>query len=152
VRRGGDDDRSGAFKGETVIKTRVHSIVRRIVLAGAIATLAGCVVYEPYPYGYGQPVASAYDRAWNAALGAVRDQGVQVSNEDRSAGVIDGRRGGVTVKTRLVTQADGRVRIEFNVGGNLAEDPGLSDRISRSYEARMGRRARMARQPPPGEA
>ena len=63
---------------------------------------------------------------------------MQISNQDRSAGVIDGRRGGVTVKTRLVTQADGRVR-EFNTGGNLAEDPSLSDRIARSYEARMGR-------------
>jgi len=123
-----------------MIKMTAHRIVLRIVLSAAIAGLAGCVVYEPYPYGYApQPVASTFDRAWSAALGAVQDQGVQITNQDRSSGVIDGRRGGVTVKTRLVTQADGRVRIEFNTGGNLAEDPNLSDRIARSYEARMGR-------------
>ena len=119
------------------MKTAMRSIVLQIAFVSVIAILAGCVVYEPYPYG--QPAPSTYDRSWSAALAAVHDQGVQISNEDRSAGVIDGRRGGVTVKSRIVTQADGRVRVEFNTGGNVAEDPGLSDRIVRSYEARMGR-------------
>ena len=119
-----------------------RTALRSIAFAGALAALAGCVVYDPYyPYGYPppQPTVSAYDRSWSAALGAVRDQGVQISNEDRSAGVIDGRRGGVTVAARVVTQADGRVRVGFTSGGNVAEDPDLPDRIARSYEARMGR-------------
>jgi hypothetical protein len=105
-------------------------------MTGAMG-LAGCVVYEPYPYASG--TASTYERSWGAALGALRDQGVQIEREDRSAGLIEGRRGPLTVKARVVTQADGRVRVEFNTGGELAADPGLSDRISRAYDARMGR-------------
>ena len=43
---------------------------------------------------------------------------------------------GVTAVVR--TQADGRVRVEFNTTGT-ASDPGLVERISASYERRMGR-------------
>ena len=43
------------------------------------------------------------------------------------------------MKSRVLTQADGKVRVEFNAGGALSEDPGLPDRISRAYDARMGR-------------
>ncbi|MGZ5595924.1 MAG: hypothetical protein ACXWG3_04735 [Usitatibacter sp.] len=114
-----------------------RTIYFRFAMAGAIAALSGCVVYEPVPYA--QTVASAYDRSWSAAVGALRDQGVQIVNENRAAGAIDGSRGGLRVTARVLTQADGRVRVEFNTSGNLAEDPGLSDRISRSYDARMGR-------------
>jgi hypothetical protein len=45
----------------------------------------------------------------------------------------------MTVRTRLNRQGDGSVRVEFNVGGNLSEDPDLPNRISRSYDTRMGR-------------
>jgi hypothetical protein len=103
----------------------------------ALGTLTGCVYYEPVPYGHA--VAATFDRSWNAALGALQDQGVQIANADRAAGIIEGRRGNLTVKARVLTQADGRIRVEFNTGGNLSEDPGLSDRISRSYDVRMGR-------------
>jgi hypothetical protein len=121
-----------------MMKTAMRSIVLRLAFVGAISALAGCVVYDPYPYGY-HVVDNTFDRSWSAAVGAVRDQGVQISNEDRSAGVINGRRGGVTVTAQVVRQADGRVRVGFTSGGNVAEDPDLPDRIARSYEARMGR-------------
>ena len=106
----------------------------------ALAPLAGCVVYDPYYPYYGAPGGpSAFDRSWSAAVGAMHDQGVQIGVEDRANGVIEGRRGGLTVAARVATQADGRVRVEFNTRGQLSEDPGLSDRVSRSYDARMGR-------------
>jgi hypothetical protein len=106
-----------------------------------VLALSGCYYGPgPYPYGYAPaPGPSAYDRSWNAAVGAIRDQGVNITNEDRTTGTIQGQRGGMSVNARVVTQADGRVRVEFNTGGNLSEDPGLSDRVSRSYDARMGR-------------
>ena len=44
----------------------------------AVAPLAGCVVYEPYP-GYYYPGGNNFDRAWSAALGGTQDAGVQVS-------------------------------------------------------------------------
>ena len=118
----------------------MKSIARYLALAVALYTLAGCVVYDPYyPYGAPPPGPSKFDRAWNAAVGALQDQGVQIANQDRGAGVISGRRGGINVNTRLMTQADGSVRVEFNAGGAMSEDPSLPDRISRSYDARMGR-------------
>jgi hypothetical protein len=119
----------------------MNAKIRSAVLVAGLFTLGGCVVYDPY-YPYHSPganIAATYDRSWNAAVGAMRDQGVDIGAEDRSTGVIDGRRGGITVRSRVVTQADGRVRVEFNMGGTLSEDPGLSDRISRAYDARMGR-------------
>ena len=115
------------------------ALIRIIAVLVALAAPGGCVYYEPVPVPYGQAVAATFDRSWNAALGALQDQGVQIANADRTAGIIEGRRGNLTVKARVLTQADGRIRVEFNTGGNLAEDPGLSDRISRSYDVRMGR-------------
>jgi len=117
----------------------------RIVFASAVALgLASCV-YDPYyPYGYpGYPAPvspqAAYDRYWGAAVGAIRDSGLQVTSEDRTAGVIQSQRGNVTMNARVITQADGRVRVEFNAGGALNEDPSLPDRVSRAYDARLGR-------------
>ena len=103
-------------------------------------SLAGCVVYDPY-YPYGPPPSgpSTFDRSWAAAVGALRDNGVTITSEDRSRGVIQGQRGNIRAGANVITQADGRVRVEFNTGGALSEDPGLPDRVSRSYDARMGR-------------
>jgi hypothetical protein len=99
--------------------------------------LAGCYAY-PYPYGYTTtaPGPSAYERAWSNATGALVDQGVNITNQDRASGVIEGNRGNIRVTARLIAQADGSVRVEFNTGGALSEDPGLPERISRSYDAR----------------
>jgi len=106
----------------------------------AVAALSGCYVYDPYyPYGYAVATGpQAYDRSWNAALGALRDEGVQITREDRGSGTIEGSRGPVGVRARVSTQNDGRIRVEFNTSGT-SQDPGLPDRISRAYDARMGR-------------
>ncbi len=115
----------------------------RIAAAFLLAAGMTACVYDPY-YPYGQPYTvpgapASFDRSWNAAMLALQDQGVRISSEDRATGVIQGQRGGMTVMTRLNRQADGSVRVEFNVGGNLDEDRDLPSRISRSYDARMGR-------------
>lgn len=106
------------------------------------AFVAGCTVYqvapgvyEPYP-----PAAmSSFDRSWNAALGAFGDQGIAVTTEDRSAGIIRGRRGAIDVSANVRQQADGSVRVEFNTSGQTGQDPQLINRVSRSYDVRMGR-------------
>src|SRR5262245_59629693 len=99
------------------------TLVRWFASIGALLALAGCVVYEPYPVGYSSG-PSTFDRSWSAAGGALQDQGVQITSQDRATGVIQGRRGGINVTARVVTQADGKVRVEFNHGGALSEDPG----------------------------
>ena len=112
-------------------------ICRFLGALAALLTLSACVVYEPVYTGGGTP--ATYERAWNAAVGSYADQGVAITAQDRASGVIEGRKGAITVKSRVVTQADGKVRVEMNTGGALSEDPGLPDRMSRAYDARMGR-------------
>jgi len=115
------------------------TIARFIVALGFSAALAGCVVYDPYyPYGYPNPTAS-FDRSWNAAVGALQGEGVAITQQDRASGVIAGTYGGTSVTARVLAQADGRVRVEFNTSGGGSQSQQLSERISRSYDYRMGR-------------
>lgn len=122
----------------------MKTILQRLLLGAVLAAgLGACYVYDPY-YPYGYPVSqvspqAAFDRYYGAALGAIHDAGMTVTAEDRASGTIQSRRGGTTMNARVITQADGKVRVEFNAGGNLAEDPSLPDRVSRAYEARLGR-------------
>ena len=106
-------------------------------LATGVALLGGCVVYEPVPAGYSQP--ASFDRSWNAAVGAMREQGVTIIQEDRGAGVVRGTRGGINVTGSVRPQADGSVRVQFDTSGATGADPTLIDRITRSYQAFMGR-------------
>ena len=117
----------------------MKSAIARVTVAFALAAgLAGCYVYDPY---YPPPVSpqAAFDRYWGAALGAMRDQGLQITAENRASGAIEGRRGGITMRANVISQADGRVRVEFNASGAISEDPSLPDRVSRAYDARLGR-------------
>ena len=120
----------------------MKTLVSHMTTATALAIAAsGCYVYDPYyPYAYAtNATAATFDRSWNAMLGAFADQRVNIISQDRAAGTIEGRSGAIGVKARIVAQADGRVRAEFTTTGPLEEDRGLPDRISRAYDARMGR-------------
>jgi hypothetical protein len=82
---------------------------------------------------------TSFNRSWSAVLGAFDDQGVRIVNADRSIGEVQGARNGVKVTGSVRTQADGRLRVEFNTSGNTSSDPDLINRLSRAYEQRMGR-------------
>lgn len=115
--------------------SRLHlRSITRATLNAALAglTLAGCVYYHAVPVSNGP---AAFDRSWNAALGAADDVGVAVSTADRTSGVIYGTTADSNVTIRVLTQADGRVRVEFNATGN----PGIADRLHGAYDRRMGR-------------
>ena len=113
-------------------------IVVMIFLAlGAAATLTGCYVYQPAPVTV--PGPSSFDRSWDAAVGAMQDVGVRIQSQDRSRGVITGANDSRDVTITLATQADGSVRVEFTTSGATAQDPSLIERVTRSYNARMGR-------------
>jgi|SRR5215472_17223935 len=100
--------------------------------------VAGCTYYQvappPPPSG-----PSTFDRAWNAALQAADDSGVSVFSADRTSGVISGSNGSSNVTIRVFTQADGRVRVEFNVTGPSGTDTVLANRLSDAYDRNMGR-------------
>lgn len=115
------------------------SRVFRLVAAFTVGSvlLAGCVVYEPYPGYYVS--SSTYERTWNAAAGAVRDAGVQVTSEDAAAGLIRGTKDGIDVTVAVTRQAGGGARVQFDSKGPTQQDPGLANRFSEAYERRMGR-------------
>lgn len=108
--------------------------------------LAGCAAEEPQPPPPPPPKPvpyyvpqSTFDRAWNAAQGAVQDAGVQLSSVDRATGLMRGSKDGIDVTVSVVRQADGSVRVQFNSKGQTERDPGLADRFSKAYDRRMGR-------------
>ncbi len=105
-----------------------------------IAVLSGCV-YQTTPAGTYTTTStvSKFDRSWSAAVGAFSDQGVQLTAQDRSAGIIQGTRNGINVTGDIRQQADGRIRVQFDTSGAASKDPGLIDRITQSYNRRMGR-------------
>lgn len=110
-----------------------------VILASCLfaASLAGCVVYEPYP-GYYSGVSN-FDRAWSAALGGAQDAGVHVTSSDPVSGLIRGGKDGIDVVVTVARQPNGSVVVQFDAKGPTQNDPGLSDRFSRAYDARMGR-------------
>jgi len=101
------------------------------------AALAACAYPYPVAPVTAVPTTSRYDSAFAAAAGAMRDQGVALGVQDQSAGRLAGTRNSRQVTASVLRQADGTVRVQFD--GDDPADPGLLDRISRSYDARMGR-------------
>jgi hypothetical protein len=126
-------------RGEGAARTATGRMAATLVAAAlaAAALLGGCVVYEPVPAGYTRP--ASFDRSFNAAAAALREQGLAITQEDRGAGVVRGSRGGIDVTGTVRSQADGSVRVQFDTSGATASDPTLIDRITRSYNAYMGR-------------
>ncbi len=109
-----------------------------------LAPLAGCVAYEPYP-GYYTPVAApaptpaqAYDRAWNAALDALKDAGVRVTSANPATGIIRGASNQSDVDMTVARQADGTIKVDIEATSLQGRDPGLASRISEAYKRRMG--------------
>ena len=69
--------------------------------AGIVA-LSGCTYYVPAPSTTVVPGAPAsFDRSFDAAAGAMRDQGLTISAEDRNAGRVVGKLGNGTVTAQV---------------------------------------------------
>jgi len=114
--------------------------VKRIFapLLAALALLGAataCVIADPSPYAHGllQP---NYNRAWNTAIDAMKDEGVQVTMADLAAGRLEGRRGGITLEV-AVARDKGGIDTDFTARGAVAEDPTLVERVRARYTARL---------------
>ncbi len=119
----------------------MNRISRRSMLVAAAFLLNGCYYY-PQPMAVAVPGPTAgqrFDRSWNAAAGALSDQGATITSQDRGAGVIRGTRGAATVVATIQTLADGSIQVKFDTSGATDTDPGLIHRVSDSYDRRMGR-------------
>jgi len=114
-------------------------IVRALIVScGLVLPMAGCTYYQVAPGVYAT-TPSTYERSWSAAIGAMEDEGVRIMSVDRDGGQIRGVRGGIDVTAVVRSRADTSVQIEFKTSGNTDADPTLIDRITRSYNRRMGR-------------
>jgi hypothetical protein len=112
----------------------------RVATIGLAMALGGCVAYYPAtPYSAPYAAPSTFDRAFDAAIGAITDQGLSISHQDRASGNIVGARGALSVTATVRPQADGTTRVEFNTRGDQGADAGLSQRVLAAYNARMGR-------------
>ena len=108
-------------------------------LLAAATLLGGCVVY---PYGEPVPVPAApnrFDQAWDAALGAAADAGIQIASADRATGRISGSKAGAPVSIAVQPLADGRVQVSFEAPTSREINPTLQERWLAAYNRRMGR-------------
>jgi hypothetical protein len=113
--------------------------VKWLHLSIALLLIGGCTYYETAPGVYSTTPPSKFDRSFSAVVGAFQDQGVSITSQDRSSGVVRGSSGGIDVSAMVQTQADGSVRVDFNTSGTTNKDPDLINRITQSYHRRMGR-------------
>ena len=113
----------------------LHRVLLSLVLALVLAVLAGCVAYVPAPAASPQP---RFEQSWAAALGAMGDQGVTITAQDRAAGAIRGQRAGATVTALVQTLAGGQVQVSFESTGRPDPDPDLVRRLRESFVRRMG--------------
>ena len=118
--------------GAAAVRSRLVSGAAVFVLA-----LSGCTYYVPAPGTVVPGAPASFDRSFSAAGGAMRDQGLAISVEDRSSGTIIGKAQTGTVTAMVRQQADGSVRVQFDASG--LRDTDLINRVSRSYDQRMGR-------------
>ncbi len=116
---------------------RIFKVLSASFVLGLVLAIGGCP--PPPPPGRPPQTVDKYDRAWAAVLGALADEQVLVLLQDSVAGNVRGALGDVTVTVNVSRQADGGVRVEFGVSGNLASQPNLNERLAGSYNRRMGR-------------
>jgi uncharacterized lipoprotein len=110
-----------------------------IALLAAVLLSAACVVYEPVAVSPQLTVQQRFDRSWSAAAGAMSDQGLTITAQDRGAGVIRGTKDGINIAASVQTLADGSIQVKFDQSGATSSDPNLIHRVSDSYDRRMGR-------------
>jgi hypothetical protein len=116
--------------------------MKRLFIAaacGAVSSLTACAYYAvpAPPVAYTTSTPASFDRSFAAATDALRDQGLTITQQDRANGIVVGKAGSATVTANVRQQGDGSVRVQFDAKGS--NDPSLIDRVSRSYDGRMGR-------------
>lgn len=102
----------------------------------SLLPLTGCPYYPP-PGATVVMTPASFDRSFAAAAGAMHDEGLTITVQDRGSGTVVGGLDGSTVTASVRQQADGSVVVQFN--SRDVRDPGLLDRISSRYDRLMGR-------------
>ena len=108
------------------------------IAVAAVALLAGCVAYPPAPVAAPQLTQQQhFDRTWDAVAGALSDEGMMITSQDRGTGTIRGVWSGFTVTGKVDRRTDGSLRVQFDTPGTSFREQKLIDRVSVSYNRRM---------------
>lgn len=105
-----------------------------LILSLMVLLLTACTYNQTAP-----PTINKFDQAWSAANGALVDQGVNITNQNRGTGFVQGSIDGAEVKITLFSQANGGVRVEFDTSGTTKHARSNIEQIASSYNRRMGR-------------
>jgi hypothetical protein len=105
-----------------------------LLLALLLAALAGCGT--PTLRTHVDSYAS-YDRTFDTALGAMADQKMILSVQDRRMGNIVAELKGDKVEAALQPMLDGTIRVTFTAPGEPHADAELLKRVVASFNARM---------------
>jgi hypothetical protein len=109
-----------------------------VVAIVAVLSLAGCVAYPPAPVAAPQLTPQEhFDRTLEAAAGAISDEGMMVTSQDRGTGTIRGVWAGFTVTAKVDRRTDGSIRVKFDTPGTSFREQKLVDRVTISYNRRM---------------
>ena len=119
---------------------------RRRLLAGlALAALAGCGT-APQRTQFDSHLN--FERTFNTVLGAMADQKMTISVQDRRHGLLIADLNGDTVQATLRPNfLDSTVRVEFSAVGEKHSDDQLLTRVIDAYRQRMTGQANIL---PPG--
>ncbi len=119
---------------------------RRRLLAGlALAALAGCGT-APQRTQFDSHLN--FERTFNTVLGAMADQKMTISVQDRRHGLLVADLNGDTVQATLRPNfLDSTVRVEFSAVGEKHSDDQLLTRVIDAYRQRMTGQANIL---PPG--
>ncbi len=113
----------------------MSSCVAALMLAlAALATLGGCASAQP---GRVPDSHVHFNRTFDAAMGALVDQKMTITQQDRRHGSIDAKAGSAVIAVTLRTLPDGAIRVAFEPQGDSSADPGLLQRVTDAYNARM---------------
>jgi hypothetical protein len=110
---------------------------RSLATAALVAALGGLVACVGTPPGTVPNSLSSYDRTFDTALGAMTDQKLDISQQERRLGTIVGTLGEVSITATLQPLFDGTTRVTFKQQGEAPADPGLLKRVVDSYNERM---------------
>jgi hypothetical protein len=109
-----------------------------LVAVATLLSLAGCVAYPPAPVAAPQITPQQhFDRTYGNVAGAISDEGMTITSQDRAAGTISGVWAGFTVTGKVDRRTDGSLRVQFDTPGMSNREQKLIDRVTVSYNRRM---------------
>ena len=112
---------------------------RTLLLTLGLVVLAGCASQSPRTQ-FDSPLS--FDRTFNTVMGAMADQKMTFSVQDRRQGLLVAELNGDTVQATLrPNPLDSTVRVEFSAVGAPHGDDKLLTRVVDAYRQRMSGQA-----------